>query len=103
MKASLQRLLTLLAASGLSDRMIFDALREVELYGPKAVVEMTRTLRNEIDRQVLPSIIPEHLGAGELDFGHKSSRADLQITKLLRETGLPSTVIAERLLTTINS
>jgi hypothetical protein len=102
MKASLERVVTLLAASGLSDRAIFEGLKEVETYGARAIADLARALRYEIEIKLVPSI-SEELDAPKLTFEDKPAHVDLRVTNLLRETKLPSTIIADKLSSSISS
>lgn len=101
MKADAEQLAILLAASGLSDRAIYESLREVESFGANAFVKRVQTARRSLLGRSHKDLFAEG-AADELKAEAQFDQLSNQIIRQLQiEAQLTSTQVAERILSSL--
>jgi hypothetical protein len=97
MTPPIERLAILLAASGLSEKVIRESLKEVEYRGAEALVSMVQDIRHTLDSREWNLLVYDYSGRDSSLERERDQITDQVIRLLLAEAHLSPSVAAERM------
>jgi hypothetical protein len=102
MPTGADRIALLLAASGLTERAIFDGLKELEALGPSATIRRIKTIRQLMVGQARNLLVEEY----SVDQPDSTKEREMVVSKVLQllidEARLTPSLAAERLRQALN-